>query len=195
MCLDVRRGGIYVVTSKLVTYCVIICIAGERLTWEERCFRALDTEGRGYLYPHEVISPVVEQGVESQATIAPLVAAMRSKDPSSRVMLEEFRDAVHSLGFLKRVAEGSLVIPSFGTFRHEFKLAHELIKEDKEAKYSHGACADYIPPLAKANPAWFANSFVSADAQFCSFGDTSLKFSIQSIGKAVAYAFIHDLIG
>lgn len=168
---------------------------GHHIPWESRCFKALDTEGRGYLYPNEVIGPLENQGVQFQATIAPLIAAMRGKGPSSRITYEEFQLAIHNIGFLKRVLEGDLIVPSFGQLRRIFFRAHEDLKQDSECKYSHGACADYIPTLAKANPDWFANSFCSADAQFCSTGDTSMKFSIQSISKAVAYAFIHNLIG
>jgi len=62
-------------------------------------------------------------------------------------------------------------------------------------EYSWGEVATYIPPLANADPKWFATGFCSTDGQFCQFGDTDKFFSIQSIGKVVAYAFIHNIMG
>lgn len=37
------------------------------------------------------------------------------------------------------------------------------IKDDVNNEYSWGEIATYIPPLAKADPNWFATSFTSAD--------------------------------
>ena len=73
--------------------------------------------------------------------------------------------------------------------------AYEHIKKDETGEYSKGTVATYIPPLAKANPNWFGTGFCSSDAQFMQIGDTDVKFSIQSIGKVVAYAFVHDIMG
>ncbi len=54
------------------------------------------------------------------------------------------------------------------------------------AKYqplTDGKVADYIPELAKADPAWFAICVVTADGQVFEVGDHQQLFTIQSISK------------
>jgi glutaminase len=46
-----------------------------------------------------------------------------------------------------------------------------------------GKIADYIPELAKMNPDWFGISVVTAAGQIFEVGDTSQRFTIQSISK------------
>jgi len=52
---------------------------------------------------------------------------------------------------------------------------------------SEGAIADYIPELAKADPAWFGIAIVTVDGHVYQAGDTRQAFSIQSISKAFTY--------
>jgi len=169
-------------------------------SWDARCFKALDVQGRGFVFPDEIIRPILVQGVEHHATLKPLVSALQAKDSLHRIYFEEFKRAEGDLsplssGYFKRVVEADLIIPMFSKFRRKFYSTHDEVKADSAQKYSHGTCADYIPTLAAANPELLSNTFCSADAQFCSVGDTSMTFSIQSICKIVTYAFIHDLIG
>lgn len=54
------------------------------------------------------------------------------------------------------------------------------------AKYqavTDGKVADYIPELAKADPAWFAIAAVTADGQVFEVGDAQQLFTIQSVSK------------
>ena len=51
-----------------------------------------------------------------------------------------------------------------------------------------GALANYIPELAKANPAWFGISLVTMDGIAYSVGDSAQRFTIQSISKAFVFA-------
>lgn len=53
--------------------------------------------------------------------------------------------------------------------------------------------ASYIPSLLKANPKWFASAFCSADGQFTQEGDCSRMFSMQSVSKVVAYAYLYNI--
>ena len=50
-----------------------------------------------------------------------------------------------------------------------------------------GAVASYIPQLAKANPDWFGISVVTAEGEIYEVGDTTQKFTIQSISKPFVY--------
>lgn len=57
---------------------------------------------------------------------------------------------------------------------------------DLHAKYqpvTDGAIANYIPELARANPAWFAIVVVTADGRVFEIGDHQQLFTIQSISK------------
>ena len=102
---------------------------------------------------------------------------------------------VHGLVFLKRVYVWDLTIPHFASFRTKYEAAYLEIKNDVNNEYSWGEVATYIPPLAKADPNWFATGFCSADGQLCEFGDYKKTFSCQSIGKVVTYSYLHNLIG
>jgi glutaminase len=82
------------------------------------------------------------------------------------------------LVFLKRVYVWDLTIPHFAVFRQKFKRCFEEIKTDPNNEFSWGEVATYIPPLAKADPNWFASTFCSTDGQLCEFGDFKRGFSI-----------------
>lgn len=45
----------------------------------------------------------------------------------------------------------------------KYGKAFKEIKDDVNNEYSWGEIATYIPPLAKADPNWFATSFTSTD--------------------------------
>ena len=78
--------------------------------------------------------------------------------------------------FIRKVFDWDLVIPHFQKFRNTLKEAYEQVKVDKA--YQGGQVATYIPPLAKADPNWFATGFCSTDGQFAEYGDTNIRFSI-----------------
>ncbi len=62
--------------------------------------------------------------------------------------------------------------------------------EDLHTRYAadaSGAPATYIPELAKADPALFGISVVTADGQVYAVGDSYVPFTIQSISKAFVY--------
>jgi glutaminase len=99
------------------------------------------------------------------------------------------------LFFLKRVLEWELTIPHFEIFRNTLEKGYNFIKEDVNNEFQGGEVATYIPPLARADPKNFSTSFCSTDGQFTQFGDVHISFSIQSISKVVAYAYIHNILG
>ena len=97
---------------------------------------------------------------------------LEKKGEKEAIDLTEFNKIVNGLAFLKKVFEYDLSIPEFETLIDSIKEAYYEIKEDETKEYSGGKIATYIPPLAKANPNWFATSFCSVDSQFTEFGDT-----------------------
>lgn len=51
-----------------------------------------------------------------------------------------------------------------------------------------GKNADYIPELAKVNPAFFGIAIVTVDGEMKSIGDADIPFAIESISKPFVYA-------
>ncbi len=63
--------------------------------------------------------------------------------------------------FFKKVLNYELIIPQFNLFTQNVEKIYEEIKADPTMM--GGTMATYIPPLAMANPEWFATGFCSAD--------------------------------
>jgi glutaminase len=63
------------------------------------------------------------------------------------------------------------------------------------ANENSGAVADYIPELAKANPAHFGISLATIDGHVYEVGDSAIEFTIQSISKAFVFALALELVG
>jgi glutaminase len=60
---------------------------------------------------------------------------------------------------------------------------------------STGTIADYIPELAKADPADFGVSVATTDGHVYEIGDSAVPFTIQSISKAFVFALALETIG
>ena len=118
---------------------------------------------------------------------------MEKKAPKEHIDFEEFESIIAGKTFVKRVLENHLVQPMYQFFNNNFVKAFKEIKEDKEGKYSLGEVASYIPSLFKADPKWWASSWCSADGQFSQLGNHDIMFSMQSVSKVVAYAYIYNL--
>jgi glutaminase len=63
------------------------------------------------------------------------------------------------------------------------------------ASLREGAVATYIPELAKADPDWFGISIATTDGRIYSVGDTSRRFTIQSISKPFTYGLALEDVG
>ncbi|TIC84010.1 glutaminase A [Nocardioides sp. GY 10127] len=61
--------------------------------------------------------------------------------------------------------------------------------------HGEGAVADYIPVLARADPALFGVCVVDVDGHAHAVGDTQAAFSVQSISKAFVYALVREHLG
>ncbi len=58
-----------------------------------------------------------------------------------------------------------------------------------------GKVADYIPALAKADPAWFGICVAGVNGQTYAIGEAGLEFSIQSISKPFVFALVCQALG
>lgn len=66
---------------------------------------------------------------------------------------------------------------------------------ERHADDMSGEVASYIPELARADPAWFGISMVTADGSVYEVGDTRHEFTIQSISKPLTFALALEAIG
>ena len=135
----------------------------EAESWTGRAFRALDTECRGHLYKDEMLDLIQAEGVYSHHNLSQLIKILEAKDAKEPISYKEFEDLTNGLIFLKRVYEYGLMIPQYEAFHNNFKQSFKEIKADVNNEFAWGEVATYIPPLARADPSWFATSFCSAD--------------------------------
>ncbi len=71
---------------------------------------------------------------------------------------------------------------AFKKFYDSFKLSIPELKNS-------GHLADYIPELAKVNPALFSVCLTRVDGEVFSFGDDQVEFTLQSTSKPFMYGF------
>jgi glutaminase len=75
---------------------------------------------------------------------------------------------------------------------------YEKAVQDAYTKYQslqEGKNADYIPALAKVDPALFGIALITADGKVYTAGDNSTEVSIQSISKVFTMAKVIDVLG
>ena len=101
-------------------------------------FRALDSEGRGYLIRDEIVDHIDASGTRFHGQIESLVQTLESKrrhynDP---IHFQEFEQLLAGRTFTKKIFENSLIIPQFQMFKQNFKQTFEEIKA--EEKYQVG---------------------------------------------------------
>lgn len=133
-------------------------------SWSMKAFKALDTEAKGYLVRDEILSLIDNQGVDHHHSLLDLITHLGQLDAEHKIDYDEFCKLTHGLFFLKRVLEWDLTIPHFDRFRHNLQGCYQKVKDDVNNEYSWGEVATYIPPLAKADPKWFATGFCSTDS-------------------------------
>lgn len=78
------------------------------------------------------------------------------------------------------------------------QLPLEVFLQDSLSEFageSGGALADYIPELAKADPAHFGIAIATIDGHVHEAGDTRIPFTIQSVSKAFVFALALELAG
>ncbi|MFN3890575.1 MAG: glutaminase A [Beijerinckiaceae bacterium] len=81
-------------------------------------------------------------------------------------------------------------------FEGAFPVRRFLNECHREFSDDHGGrLADYIPELAKANPAHFGIALATVDGHVHEVGDTGVEFTIQSVSKAFVFALALELAG
>ncbi len=95
---------------------------------------------------------------------------------------KEFEDFLGNHLAIKKILTKRTVIPDFESFCNDITKIYVEIEKNKD-----GNVADYIPQLARVNPAQFALSFCSIDGQRFSIGDYKTNFCLQSSCKPINY--------
>ena len=89
-----------------------------------------------------------------------------------------------------RALRHQLVIPDFRGFTAKID---EIFNESR--KISTGKNADYIPQLARMKSNHFGMSLCTVDGQRHSLGESQVKFTLQSVSKALIYAIALNELG
>lgn len=76
---------------------------------------------------------------------------------------------------------------------HYKELLQKLYNQVQDLNLK-GKTADYIPELANIDSSKFAISLVTTDGEIYEVGDTTEKFSIQSISKVITLAMVYPII-
>jgi glutaminase len=162
---------------------------GQRLEHgpEERLFRSLDTENKGYLLKHQFIEELSRVGIgEHDCCLESLFDKLNDLTDNSKIDFEKFAKLTrNNLSLVEKALTGALIIPDF----HSFCLCIDKIYKKVSAN-KKGRVANYIPQLARMNPDLFSVSVCTIDGQFYSVGDTNTSFSVQSICKPINYCLI-----
>jgi glutaminase len=90
-------------------------------------------------------------------------------------------------------AEGHV---STGQLPREHEVRGLLVEAyERYRSVAEGVVADYIPALARVPPDLFGACIVSADGRRIATGDSTHRFSIQSVSKPFVFALVCDAIG
>src|SRR5688572_10163574 len=104
--------------------------------------------------------------------------------PAGNVLAREAEPAQRS------ALPGKAAPPTDEEIRQALAKAHRAFRGEKSGKN-----ADYIPALAKVNPALYGIALVTVDGRAHQVGDAAHAFSIQSIAKAFTAARAMDALG
>jgi glutaminase len=125
----------------------------------------------------------------ASATVAASAAA--AGDAAKRpVTAERLRELSIKHPCVTSFMEGRPAIVDFGGFKHTLQQMFAQASKNKD-----GHVATYIPQLAKVNPEQFGVSVCTVDAQQVSFGDSEVKFCLQSVSKTASYCIAQELLG
>jgi glutaminase len=86
---------------------------------------------------------------------------------------------------LERAFRSQLIVPEFANFCAQLVDVFESTKA--KVPFTSGAPASYISQLAKVDPKLFAMSICTVDGQRFSYGDSDVRFCIQSCVKPLVY--------
>jgi glutaminase len=158
---------------------------------EERLFYALDEDADGLLPEQNFRDILQKSGLsESDERLSELFSNL-DRNGGAQLDCDKFIEIIGTAGLLvEQALRGELAIPDFREFTENIDRIF-----DEVSKNVSGKQADYIPPLAEANPDKFGFAIVTVDGQIYKKGDANLDFSIQSMCKPLNYCFAMEELG
>ena len=64
------------------------------MTWQERTFIALDSEGRGYIFRDEILDHIIASGTRTNKQLDSLVHDLESLQPCAQINYDTFNQLI-----------------------------------------------------------------------------------------------------
>lgn len=181
------------VMEQLVPFRRIFEEATNRFTTdrEEKLFFALDDDNDGEVSAADFRQALSATGLGPwDERLASLYEKLAEIDDQP-LKFSDFSEIFGSAGLLvERALQGSLAIPDFHDFSERIDQIFNAVQSNEG-----GQQAQYIPPLAEANPDQFGVAIVTIDGQVHVRGQHDVDFSIQSMCKPFNYCFAVEELG
>lgn len=158
---------------------------------EERLFFALDDDGDGIVPESDIREALNAAGLGPEdKRLEDLYEGLKINQ-GEPLTLRSFGQMIGTSGLLvERALQGGLAIPDFQDFSARIDEIFQVVKKNVS-----GLQAQYIPPLAEAEPEKFGVAIVTTDGQVYTQGDHDVDFSIQSMCKPFNYCFAVEELG
>lgn len=168
---------------------------------EHHLFRALDQEGKGYIYPADLRRALSAMGLSLEDTrLQESMSVLNTHQEDQKLSYEEFCQTIRpNILLIERAIQGNLAIPDFQDFCQDLSGIFEETRKNQD-----GEVASYIPQLARVDSDQFAVAICTVDGQRFAMGDFQTDFCMQSCCKPFLYAlaleengeeYVHQYVG
>lgn len=158
---------------------------------EEYLFGVIDIDNDGVINSEDLLNLLNEVGFSKDDERLHKVYQELEKFKNKEIKLHDFSQIIASASLLiERAIKGELAIPDFADFSNKMDEIFNEISQNID-----GIQAQYIPPLAEANPEKYGIAIITIDGQIYTKGDSQSDFSIQSMCKPLNYCFALEELG
>ena len=157
-----------------------------------RLFAAIDTDNNGEILKSDILSHLLECGLRrSDPRVAKVFDVLAKIGAEEAIDFDEFIRIVGcNLAIITKAVEGSFIIRDFDVMSNKIEKIFKRVKSVKSGKV-----ANYIPQLAKLDPAKFSVAICTVDGQQCAFGDFKDYYCLQSMCKPILYCLALEEAG
>lgn len=158
---------------------------------DEYLFKIIDIDNDGVLTQKDLLAFFNEVGFSKDDPRLKNVYEELGTYGGKQILPYDFSKIISSASLLiERAIKGELAIPDFENFTKKIDEIYSEVLNN-----NGGAQAQYIPPLAEANPEKYGIALVTVDGQVYTKGDSDIDFSIQSMCKPLNYSFALEELG